>query len=316
MSTVTTKSPIKFHPVSLNSKLAPVRWVKEPGAIRARPEAMSVKVSSTYAPIEQSCPPSCAFFNAASGTDMRPCYADSGFTRFGVRKLEAHAKGKTPEDIARAEARAIDRAFHGKQIPQDGYRGKGRDLRLHVAGDCRTDEAARILGEAAGRWRARGGGAVWTYTHAWRTVERASWGAAVQVYASVEKPEDVALARARGYAAAIVVDAFRTDGKTYMLDDVRVLPCVAETHEATCADCRVCLDRDLFSLGLTIAFAAHGLGAPEVKRRLPVIQPSGKVYEGADMAYGQTIRLEPGDSVKIPPGEPVYLDGVRIDRGA
>jgi hypothetical protein len=262
---------IKFHAISQNGKLSHVDYVKDAGATRGRPVPKRPYVSSTYAPIEQSCPSTCSFFEPAPGSNMRPCYADSGFTRFAVRKLEADARGATPEDIARAESFAIDRSFRGGEVPQDGARG-GRDLRLHVAGDSRTNAAARILGKAAGRWRGRRGGSVWTYTHAWRTVHRASWGAAVNVYASVEKPADVARARERGYAAAIVVPEFVTDGRTYKYEGATILPCVAETHEATCSDCRVCLDRDVLKLGLTIGFAAHGMGAPEVRRRLPVIR--------------------------------------------
>jgi hypothetical protein len=83
----------------------------------------------------------------------------------------------------------------------------GRPLRLHTVGDCRTDEAARIVAAAAERYMDAGGGPVWTYTHAWRLVDRASWGR-VSVLASCETPEQVELARARGYATAIVVDEF------------------------------------------------------------------------------------------------------------
>jgi hypothetical protein len=80
-------------------------------------------------------------------------------------------------------------------------------MRLHTVGDCRTDEAAKIVAAAAERYMDAGGGPVWTYTHAWRLVDRASWGR-VSVLASCETPEQVELARARGYATAIVVDEF------------------------------------------------------------------------------------------------------------
>jgi hypothetical protein len=84
--------------------------------------------------------------------------------------------------VARAEAAAID-----------GLTGD-RLLRLHVVGDARTNAAARVLPEAARRYALRGdsprrGRKVWTYTNAWRTVGRESWGDAVSVLASVETPE-------------------------------------------------------------------------------------------------------------------------------
>lgn len=227
--------------------------------------------AATYAPIEQTCPSSCLFF-AKAPNGVRPCYADTGFTKFTVRRMEDNAKGLAPAQVASLEADAIDRSFSGEDVPQDGARG-GRDLRLHVSGDCRTDGAASILSGAATRWRLRRGGSVWTYTHAWRDVLRVSWGPDISVLASVENPADVELARSRGYATAIVVDRFPQE-QAYDFKGARVLPCPAETRALTCVECRLCLDRDLNKLGITIGFSAHGMGAVHIRKRLPVLYPT------------------------------------------
>lgn len=251
---------------SLNRKLAPQSTNRF--TTRAGWKPVAPFVMTTTVPIAQSCPETCAFF-APAKNGIRPCYVDASvFTRSGVRLLEQAAEGLTPEDIARAEAGALDRMY-AKRIPQDGARG-GRDLRLHVAGDCRTDEAARIVSDAVGRWKKRGGGTAWTYTHAWRTVKRASWGEGISVWASCESLEDVHKARARGYGAVLVVaDPHPKDGRARQVGDLRILPCVAETHDdVTCASCRICLDRDLHKLGIVVAFSSHGQHIEETKRRV------------------------------------------------
>lgn len=224
-------------------------------------------VMTTTAPIAQSCPRSCPFFAKAKGSAMRPCYADTGFTRFGVQRLERLAERMTPEQVAVEEAMALDSVF-ADGIPQDGARG-GRDLRVHVAGDCRTEAAARILADAITRWKRRGGGSAWTYTHAWRDVPRAAWGPDIAVHASCETMQEVADAHRRGYGAVLVVE--RHDGPhATKRDGFRILPCVAETHDdATCASCRICLDPErLHRQRLVVAFEAHGGGAKEVRRRI------------------------------------------------
>lgn len=264
--------PVRFKERSENGKLAPVELEPARGNTRARPIAKPPYVSSTYAPIEQSCPPSCSFFEPAPGAKQRPCYADAGFTKFAVHRLEGMARGMSPEEIAHHEACAIDESFGGRDIPQDGARG-GRDLRLHISGDARTPEAARTLAAAGARWRARKGGTVWTYTHAWRDVPRAAWGG-ITVLASCENPADVLHAASRGYAAALVVPSFAR-AEAYMYGPAKVIPCVAETHEnRTCVECRLCLDRDLLGMGVAIGFAAHGSSAAEVKKRLPILHVS------------------------------------------
>lgn len=226
----------------------------------------------TYGPIEQSCPDSCAF-KAPGENGVRPCFADAGFTKRLIRSLESEAVGMTAEQIAESEADAIDRTFPDG-VPQDGARG-GRDLRLHVSGDATMASAARILAAAADRWVARGGGTVWSYTHAWATVPREAWGS-ISVLASVERPIDVLAARLMGYGSAIVVREHASERAWSPIEypEVSIVPCPYETRGVTCGACRLCLDRDVANLGITIGFSMHGRSATEGKRRLPVLAPS------------------------------------------
>jgi len=256
----------RFHAKSANRKLAPVELVLFPGQPRPRPIPRGPFVSSTYASIEATCPDSCAFKGAG-------CFADAGFTKIAGHKMDDAARGSTALDVIREEARLIRRAFIGGgrrgRVPQDGARG-GRDLRLHVGGDVDSAAGARELGAAAADWRTRGGGAVWTFTHRWRTVPRAAWGPAVSVLASIERAEDVAQARRAGYAAALVVAGFERE-TAYPLAgarDTKLIPCPAETRGATCASCRLCLDRDLNAMGAVIGFQAHGAGAATIRDTL------------------------------------------------
>lgn len=217
--------------------------------------------ATTYA-AQASCPSSCAFFNGGG------CYAENG-TLFAIvtKPLNQAAEYSHADslDVARAEADAID-GLSSEAI-------RNRPLRLHTVGDCRTDEAARIVSAAAERYMERGGGPVWTYTHAWQLVDRASWGA-VSVLASCETAEQVELARARGYATAIVVEEFESP-RLYTIgagvttgvsgrDERRaarpVLPCPAQTRDdVTCSICRLCMnDAGIRARGYSIGFAVHG----------------------------------------------------------
>lgn len=270
---------------SHDRKLSPVRWDVVPGSVRKRPKALRPFVTSTYVAIQPTCPSSCPLKEDAEGT--HGCYVDAGFTRSLSMRLNEAAVGLTAEQVVLEEAWAIDRAFAGQRIPQDGARG-GRDLRLHVGGDCGSEVGARALAAAARRYVARGGGSVWTFTHHWRTVPRAAWGA-ISVIASCETAEDVAAATARGYAVAVVVaqmpyvrkafDAasfFAGTTEVPKQEALRLLPCPAESTEGvTCASCRLCLDRDLFKLQIGIAFSAHGKDAKKAREQLVQIGAPG-----------------------------------------
>jgi hypothetical protein len=231
------------------------------------------RAAATYA-AQQSCPSSCVF------KDGGGCYAENGQVFSGTTKYlneAAAATGATALDVALEEAAAID-----------ALEPDGRPMRLHTVGDCSTDETARIVSAASARYVRRGGGPVWTYTHAWRTVNRESWGK-VSVLASCETTEDVFDARQRGYATALVVDEFPTrkryDAGAYTREGqlVRafeqkgeplgqdVLPCPAQTSGATCTSCRLCFDDSkLRQRGYSIGFAVHGtnLTVKQAKRAL------------------------------------------------
>jgi hypothetical protein len=204
--------------------------------------------SATYVS-QESCPRGCPFRGAG-------CYAEEGRVGLITRRLNRGGR-RTPAGLARAEAEAIGR------LTAD------RPLRLHVVGDCATPLAARIVADAARRYRARRGSPVWTYTHAWRAVPRDCWGQ-VSVLASCESASQVAEARRAGYATALVVPEFPSD-RAFTVAGERVIPCPHQTRGVTCRDCRLCWDDGrLWQCGLSIGFAAHGTGAAKVRLALPL----------------------------------------------
>jgi hypothetical protein len=232
--------------------LPPARPQAAAIAVETSANAKLGPVSATYAS-QASCPTSCPWYRNG-------CYAESGFVGWQTRRLNRSAV-RGALRIAQAEAKAID-ALTGDRL-----------LRLHVVGDARTAAAARELGAAARRYAARGnlprrGRKVWTYTHAWKSVPRASWGEAVSVLASVETVHDARAAMAGGYAAAVVVATFER-ASAYRIDGVTVVPCPNQTRGVSCRDCGLCRDDErLRSAGLVIAFQAHSTGAPAVRKTL------------------------------------------------
>lgn len=181
---------------------------------------------------QQSCPSSCPF-------QGHGCYAEGGAIGIHTRRLNRAARDATPAEVAMAEAEAIDRCE---------VRFEGQPMRLHSVGDCASNLAARIVARACARWQERGGGPVWTYTHAWREVDRDAWGT-VSVLASCETFAEVIEARARGYAAAIVVEEFGPG----------MVACPAQTHHTSCTDCRLCMDdAGLRRRRKVIGFKVHG----------------------------------------------------------
>lgn len=208
--------------------------------------------ASTTLASQASCPTTCPFLNAG-------CYAERGplgFFQLMPMNLHAAKVGASALDVARAEAKAIDEMATVVDRP----------LRLHTVGDCSSDEAAQIVSEAAERYMERGGGPVWTYTHAWRDVRRESWGA-VSVLASCETPMDVELARSRGYATAIVVESFEQE-RLYDHDGTDILPCPNLTRGVKCSECRLCFsDGDVYERGYSIGFSIHGDHATRKRAR-------------------------------------------------
>lgn len=241
------------------------------------------RAATTHA-AQQSCPSDCVF------RDGGGCYAETGAQgKFVTMPLNESAteQGATALDVAFAEATAID---------EMGVE-PGAPMRLHTVGDCSTDEAARIVSAACERYMQRGGGKVWTYTHAWRLVAREAWGA-VSVLASCETVADAQLAHVRGYASAIVVEKFEGE-KLYKIEgeepplnldnpgesvretvirqepsSLSVLPCPAQTRHRTCSDCGLCFnDERLLASGLTIGFEIHGLNVTKRAARQSLRSP-------------------------------------------
>lgn len=254
-----------FEPKSCNRKLAPVGTT--PGRVRPHFVAMPPFVSTTSVSIETTCPESCVF----KGMPGLPggCYADAGFTRIKGEALDEGARHLTADEVVAEEARLILGSFSGGWIPRDGARG-GRDLRLHIGGDVGSEAGARDLAIAAGAWRLRGGGAIWTFTHRWREVARAAWGTDISVLASIESPTDIAKAWARGYAAAFVVERLPADGKAFVLPGIegKIVPCPAETRGTNCASCRLCMRDQSLLNKTTIAFGVHGQQSEQARQAL------------------------------------------------
>lgn len=220
----------------------------------------SEKVDATYSAIKQTCPSSCPLKDEG-------CYAQTSFTGIVNRRNERRAKGQSPVDVARSEAKAIDDSYNGGPVPQ------GRALRLHVAGDSRTLLGSRIINKAIGRWKVRGGGDCWSYTHAWQHVPREEW-TNVSMLASIQNTSEVEAARAQGYAPSIVVPEHPSE-KAYKLEgsDTTFIPCPNQTRGVGCSDCRLCFKADwLYETNRGIAFSVHGVYKGILKRKLTVIQ--------------------------------------------
>lgn len=221
--------------------------------VRASKNAKTGPCDATYASL-RACPTSCQLRDNG-------CYAQDGHVGITVRRLDSVAAGRSPEDIAQAEADAIDAAYNGRRVPPT-------DLRVHVSGDCATESAARLVSSAVGRWIDRGGGTAWSYTHAWREVPRRAWGK-VFVLGSATDPSDIPDILAQGYAPALVVA--ERDRVTH--HGIRFIPCPAQGDNGpTCVECRLCMDDvRLLAKNTGISFIAHGA---QKKRVLKVLQES------------------------------------------
>jgi len=220
----------------------------------------SKKVDATYVSIQASCPKDCPLMESG-------CYAQLSYVGITNSRLEKESAGASALSVAKAEVNAIDTSYGGKCVPI------GRDLRLHVSGDSKTVGGTCLINKAVGRWKERGGGDCWSYTHAWKKVPRKEWSN-VSILASVSNVEEVAKAREQGYAPTIVVGNF--DGaKAFYLEgsETKWIPCPAQTREVGCSDCRLCMRSDyLFNANVGIAFEAHGIKKSSLKRKLSIIK--------------------------------------------
>ncbi len=199
-------------------------------------------ISATYV-AQVTCPNSCPFLST------KVCYAMNGPVGWGTAQRNAY--GYDLMDVIRLEATMIDK------LPAKN----ARNLRVHVVGDSPTDEAAQVTSSAMNRYEERTGKRAWTYTHAWRDVNHASWNGA-NVLASTESTTEAIEAMDKGYAAAIVVDHHES-AKAYRDAEygIKVIPCPNQTSQEkiTCNDCMLCTKPAmLLAQRAVIAFAVHG----------------------------------------------------------
>lgn len=266
-----------FQRKSMNSKLSHVDQIPFKG--RFQTHANPPYVCSTYVSIEATCPDTCRFKNAG-------CYVQTGQAAYTMRRLDAAARGMTTHPNI-LEANLIDGQWSdldappgrpgpkANRVPQDGPRGKGRPLRLHVGGDVRDTEGASALAYACEAWRDRDGGPVWTYTHRWREVPFSAWGPAISALASVETVPEAEEAVELGYMPSFTMASFEQD-TAYKMGSVKVVPCPAQTRDLKCVDCQMCFKKKhstapALPKGTAVGFAWHGRQMSG-KRQLDVIQ--------------------------------------------
>ena len=254
MQALSVRKPgVLVRPLATTRKLSDIELREVAGQRLRRPMPKAPYVVATYVSIKATCPDTCVFKD-------RGCFAQSGFIkRFaGALDVQALEKKLTAEDVARNEAAALRELFKGGQVPQDGARG-GRDLRLHVGGDTGSEEAAKILAEAAEDWKRRGGGAVWTYMHRWREIPSDVWGP-ISVWASVETFADAAAAKARGYKVSITLPDNAYEGSNRQrLGSFDVIPCPWESRGVSCVRCRLCFGEAKLSKDAAIGFTIHAM---------------------------------------------------------
>jgi hypothetical protein len=103
-----------------------------------------------------------------------------------------------------------------------------------------------------------------------RSIQSWSWFSSTGLPSSVESAEDIEVARASGYAAAIVVEHFPSTRAFSLLGSTaKIVPCPAETTGKTCVECRLCMNADgLLARNLAIAFQVHGPGAKKATEAL------------------------------------------------
>jgi hypothetical protein len=226
-------------------------------------------VAATYASIEGTCGTTCPFKGAG-------CYAQMGYTRRLLGPLDSAAAlytGDRATKVIAEEARLIiEAADRWGNTPHRRRRKNAKSivgviLRLHISGDVRTALHAMMLADAAEYWLAAGGGPVFTFTHSWRDIPPAAFGA-INVMASVETVAEAKEALSLGYAPAIVIDRVPRGSRAFNLDGLKLVPCPAQSRGSTCVACRLCVERPLHEMGVAIAFKPHGPGARLVREAI------------------------------------------------
>lgn len=211
--------------------------------VRASENSKLGRVVATYR-TQATCPSSCIL--RGNG-----CYAENPPMRWGVTQhvnLERVSSAK----LFRYEAKQIDELT------------TTTPLRLGVVGDVPRKQDALTLSHAAERYQKRGGGPVWAYTRWWKRVPRTAWGK-VSVLASCDSVHQLKAARAKGYAAAVIVPEFPSK-KAWKQNGFTLIPCPSQTVGVTCEQCRLCMrDALLKRRKLAIAFEPHGAKKNTVK---------------------------------------------------
>ena len=273
--------PVIFQADSRDPKVTECILDENPNG-KDRSIPMGFGVSTTYTSMVATC-------DADGCPIYGECYPVSGPLKALMRKLDVAAAGMSADEVAALEAFIIDQQWPDG-IPQDGACG-GRDLRLHVSGDVLTVIGARLLGAAATRWRRRGGGRVWLYTHSWRRFPASAFGPNITALASVETEQEAKEVIERGYIAFLLLprtddEGFEDGDSPFLLAEIghTAIPCKAQSKGSNCAECRLCLgDADLSTVkgrpGMVIAVLAHGRDKELVKQRVRAKREvEGKVH--------------------------------------
>jgi hypothetical protein len=214
------------------------------------------RMSASYAS-HGSCPTTCFFLNNG-------CYTQYGPLAVIAHRLNKQAEGMSPEEIAMNEAIVIN------QLSGE------RPLRVHVVGDCKTDDAATIIGTAMIKHEEKHNQPAYTYTHGWPYVKYQSWQGA-NVLASCETPQQVAHAKERGYPTTLVVGTFQQHTR-YTHREIELIPCPAQTRHITCLQCQLCMKVEyLRTHNVSIGFQAHcqgrhGSNAVKLSRKLSQLE--------------------------------------------
>lgn len=222
------------------------------------------KIDVTYSSIKKTCSKDCKL-NSDGG-----CYAKLSYVGIVNARITKEAEDLSALEVARQEAKAIDNAYDGGEVPPN------TTLRLHVAGDSKTVKGSKLINSASGRFKKRGAKSVYSYTHSWKNVPAKVWSN-VSMLASIDSVKEAKHAKKMGYACAIVVPEHTTK-KVFKLkgSDINWIPCPAQTFkdkDVTCLSCKLCMKSDyLFNTNHGIAFAAHGVSANKIKKRLKVLQ--------------------------------------------
>lgn len=219
-----------------------MRSMKPVSAVDVSKNSKTGVVSATYAPL-QSCPDTCKFKDNG-------CYAQAGNCNYTFGRVTKNTERMQLTDIEIAQWEAKEISKLEGDFP----------LRLHVSGDCKTNETAQIVSDAANEYCKIDNQVAWVYTHAWETVKRSSWGS-VNVLASVENATDAKKAHDKGYSVAFVMPENKLADNVKAVVEMGLSPKLCNNYidKTTCKKCRVCFDTDLSSVDVVI-LPTHGTG--------------------------------------------------------